>query len=120
MNRYLSRAFALLLVFLAGQAAAQTYPNRVVRVVVPFGTGATSDLVARLISDRLTTSMGQPFIVENRTGAGGTIGTEYVAKSAPDGYTLVLSTAATPISASVYHNLKYDTAAFASVIVLTH
>ena len=120
MKHVIARTLALLLVVLAGHAVAQTYPNRVVRVVVPFGPGATSDIVARMISDRMTVAMGQPFIVENRTGAGGTIGTEYVAKSPPDGYTLVLSTAATPISASVYHNLKYDTAAFASVIVLTH
>jgi len=120
MNRFLSRAIALLLIAVAGESLAQNYPNRVVRVVVPFGPGATSDIVARMISDRLTIAMGQPFIVENRTGAGGTIGTEYVAKSPPDGYTILMSTAATPISASVYQNLKYDTSAFASVSVFTH
>ncbi len=114
---------AIAAVFLAASAVplhAQPYPNRVVKVVVPFGTGATSDIVARMISDRLTLALGQPFIVENRAGAGGTIGTEYVAKSPPDGYTLVLSTAATPITASAYRNLKYDTSQFASVTVLTH
>ncbi len=120
----MKRLFALLLPTLlalaAAAALAQPYPNRVVKVVVPFGTGATSDIVARMISDRLTVAMGQPFIVENKPGAGGTIGTEFVAKAPPDGYTLVLSTAATPITASAYHNLKYDTAAFASVVVLTH
>ena len=120
MKRHLLRALALLFFAFAGHAGAQSYPNRVVRVVVPFGPGAPSDIVARMISDRMTVAMGQPFIVENRTGAGGTIGSEYVAKSPPDGYTLVLSTAATPITASVYRDLKYDTAAFASVIVLTH
>jgi tripartite-type tricarboxylate transporter receptor subunit TctC len=118
MKRFFTRACLLFLVTFAVQA--QTYPNRLVKVVVPFGPGATSDIVARMISDRLTIAMGQPFIVENRPGAGGTIGTEFVAKSPPDGYTLVLSTAATPITASAYRNLKYDTAAFASVIVLTH
>ena len=120
----MKRLFALLLPTLlalaAAAALAQPYPNRVVKVVVPFGTGATSDIVARMISDRLTVAMGQPFIVENKPGAGGTIGTELVAKAPPDGYTLVLSTAATPITASAYQNLKYDTAAFASVVVLTH
>ncbi len=120
----MKRLFALLLPTLlalaAAAALAQPYPNRVVKVVVPFGTGATSDIVARMISDRLTVAMGQPFIVENKPGAGGTIGTEFVAKAPPDGYTLVLSTAATPITASAYHNLKYDTAAFTSVVVLTH
>ena len=122
------RAFALLLAVLAfpavlptsALAQAQGYPNRVVKVIVPFGTGATSDIVARMISDRLTVAMGQPFIVENKPGAGGTIGTEFVAKSPPDGYTLVLSTAATPITATAYRNLKYDTSQFASVIVITH
>ena len=120
MKRCLARACVLMLVAVAVQATAQNYPNRLVKVVVPFGTGATSDIVARMISDRLTVALGQPFIVENKPGAGGTIGTEFVAKAPPDGYTLVLSTAATPITASAYRNLKYDTAAFTSVIVLTH
>jgi len=124
MKRFFARACALILAgFLfpaVSQAQAQNYPNRVVKVVVPFGTGATSDIVARLISDRLTVAMGQPFTVENRVGAGGTTGTEFVAKAPPDGYTLVLSTAATPITASAFRNLNYDTSKFASVIVLTH
>ncbi len=122
MKRIVARVGAMLAAaaLFNGPAHAQAYPNRVVKVIVPFGTGATSDIVARMISDRLTVSMGQPFIVENKPGAGGTIGSEYVAKSAPDGYTLLLSTAATPITASAYRNLKYDTAAFTSVTVLTH
>ena len=118
----MKRLFALVLAasLLATQAYAQNYPNRWVRVVVPFGTGAASDIIARVISERLSVAMGQPFIVENRIGAGGTVASEFVAKSPPDGYTLLLSTAATPISASVYQNLKYDTAAFTSVTVFTH
>ena len=121
----MKRLFAFLLVthvlaFAATTAVAQAYPNRVVKVVVPFGTGATSDIVGRMIADRLTVALGQPFLVENRTGAGGTIGTEFVAKSPNDGYTLLVTTAATPISASVFRNLKYDTAAFTSITVLTH
>lgn len=124
MKRHLMRVGARLLFAIAGLAAgvasAQTYPNKVVKVVVPFGTGATSDIVARMISDRLSAATGQPFIVDNRPGAGGTIGTEFVAKAPPDGYTILLSTAATPISASVFRNLKYDTAAFSSIVVLTH
>ena len=122
MKCYAVRACAMIVAafLLPVSAYAQGYPNRVVKVIVPFGTGATSDIVARMISDRLTVATGQPFIVENKPGAGGTIGTEFVAKSPPDGYTLVLSTAATPITSSAYRNLKYDTSAFASVIVLTH
>ncbi len=120
MERSITRAAALVLMVIAGHIHAQSYPSRPVKVVVPFGTGAASDTIARLISDRLTQSMGQPFLVENRAGAGGTIGTELVFKSPPDGYTLALSTAATPITASAFRGLKYDTAAFASVTVFTH
>ena len=104
----------------AAVVAAQGYPNRPVRVIVPFATGAASDTLARLVSDRLTQSTGQPFVVENRPGAGGVVGSEFVAKAPADGYTLMLSTAATPISATAYSGLKYDTAAFTSVTVLTH
>ena len=104
----------------AAVVAAQGYPNRPVRVIVPFATGAASDTLARLVSDRLTQATGQPFVVENRPGAGGVVGSEFVAKAPADGYTLMLSTAATPISATAYPGLKYDTAAFTSVTVLTH
>ncbi len=118
------RALALSLAMLAGAtgstAWAQAYPNRAVKIIVPFATGSTSDILGRTIGDRLTQAMGQPFVVDNRPGAGGTIGSEFVAKSPPDGYTLLLSTAATPITASAYPSLKYDTGQFASVTVLTH
>ena len=113
-------ALALTLAAAAGAAVAQAYPNKPVRVVVPFGPGTTSDLVGRMIADRLSASLGQPFIVENRTGAGGTIGSDVVAKAAPDGYTILQSTAATPITAVMYKNLAYDTSKFVSVTVFTH
>jgi len=72
-------------------AAAQSdYPNRPVKIVVPFSAGGIVDSIARLVGDKLQAHYGQPFVVENRTGAGGAIGTDYVAKSAPDGYTLLL------------------------------
>ena len=111
---------AIALSLAAAVVAAQGYPNRPVRVIVPFATGAASDTLARLVSDRLTQSTGQPFVVENRPGAGGVVGSEFVAKAPADGYTLMLSTAATPISATAYPGLKYDTAAFTSVTVLTN
>ena len=111
---------AIALSLAAAVVAAQGYPNRTVRVIVPFATGAASDTLARLVSDRLTQSTGQPFVVENRPGAGGVVGSEFVAKAPADGYTLMLSTAATPISATAYPGLKYDTAAFTSVTVLTN
>ena len=120
MKRFLPGLASLLLALAATQAASQTYPNKPVRVIVPFAAGAASDTIARVISERLTAAMGQPFLVENRAGAGGTIANDFVAKAAPDGYTLLISTAALPISASAFHNLKYDTAAFTSITVFSH
>ncbi len=111
---------ASLFALAAMPAAAQTYPTKPVRVIVPFATGSASDILGRTVADRLTQALGQPFLVENRPGAGGTIGTEVVAKAPPDGYTLLVTTAATPITASAFRSLKYDTAAFASITVLTH
>jgi tripartite-type tricarboxylate transporter receptor subunit TctC len=77
----------LSLALLAGtaQALAQTYPNRPVRVIVAFAPGTTSDIIGRMFAERLSQSMGQPFVVENRTGAGGTIGAEAVARAPADG-----------------------------------
>ena len=111
---------ALLLLLIATHAVAQTYPNKPGRVIVPFATGSASDFIGRMVADRLTAALGQPFLVENRPGAGGTIGTEVVAKAPPDGYTLLVTTAATPITATAFRGLKYDTAALASIAVLTH
>lgn len=111
---------ALTLSAVATGIAAQPYPNRPVKVIVPFATGAASDIIARQVFDRVGAAMGQGFAVENRPGAGGTVGSEFGAKAAPDGYTLLISTAALPISAGVYKNLRYDSNAFASVTVMTH
>ncbi len=120
MKRMIRSTAALVLALGVTSAVAQNYPSKPVKVIVPFGTGSASDVIGRTIADRLTVALGQPFIVENRPGAGGTIGSDIVAKSAPDGYTLLVTTAATPISATAFRNLKYDTAAFTSITVLTH
>ena len=112
---------SLCLAAAAATAHAQAYPAKPVKLIVAFAPGTTSDIIGRMFADRLTQTMGQPFVVENRTGAGGTIGAESVAKAAPDGYTLLLSTAALPVSAHVYPSLKYDTGKeFASVSVISH
>ena len=120
MKPLLSLLASLFFCLVAGQAAANGYPGKPVRVVVPFAAGSASDTVARMISERLTAGLGQPFLVENRVGAGGTIANDFVAKSPPDGYTLLISTAALPIAATAFPNLKYETASFASVTVFTH
>jgi tripartite-type tricarboxylate transporter receptor subunit TctC len=121
LARLLALPFALLVLSAALPAPAQDYPVRPVRLVVAFAPGTTSDIIGRMIAEKLTQQMGQPFVVENRTGAGGTIGAETVAKAEPDGHTLLLSTAALPVSAHVYPNLRYNTAKdFASVTVISH
>jgi len=91
--------FTLLLASLlfTGAVAAQAYPNRAVKVVVPWPPGQATDIAARVVAEKLQTVLGQPFVIENRPGAGGALGTEVVAKSAPDGYT-ILAASSGPIS----------------------
>ena len=86
-------ALAISLVAFGASAQAQTYPDRPIRLIAPFPAGGLADVLARAVGDELTRSLGQPVIVENRTGAGGNIGAEAVARSAPDGYTLMMSSA---------------------------
>jgi tripartite-type tricarboxylate transporter receptor subunit TctC len=100
--------FAGVALLIAGAAAAQTYPARPVRIVVPFPPGGTSDILARTIGARLGESLGQPVVVENRPGAGGNIAADHVAKSPPDGYTLIMGTSSLAISQSLYKKLSYD------------
>src|SRR6267378_4221733 len=89
-------------------AWAQTYPTRSVRLVVGLPPGGSSDLSARLLGPWLSERLGQPFIIENRPGAGSNIGTEAVVNSAPDGYTLLMITAANAINASLYDKLNFN------------
>jgi tripartite-type tricarboxylate transporter receptor subunit TctC len=90
-------------------AFAQAYPTRPVKVVVPFPAGGTTDILARHVSQKLGERLGQQFVVDNRAGAGGNIGTEYTAKSEPDGYTIMMGTIGThSINISLYNKLGYD------------
>jgi tripartite-type tricarboxylate transporter receptor subunit TctC len=91
-------------------AGAQQYPTRLVRIVVPYGAGGAVDLVARLVAQELTKRMGQTVLVENRTGGGGNIAMESVARAQPDGYTLLMASPALTINPSLYDNLSYDPA----------
>jgi tripartite-type tricarboxylate transporter receptor subunit TctC len=94
---------------LTAPAAAQPYPARPVRIVVPFAPGGAVDLVARTVAQRLTDGMGQTFVVDNRGGAGGTIGTDIVAKARPDGYTVLVGSMGVAVNAVLYPRLPYDT-----------
>lgn len=94
---------------LAAAAGAQPYPSRPIRVVVPFAPGGAVDLVARTLAPKLNEALGQPVIVDNRSGAGGTIGTDIVAKARPDGHTLLAASMGVAVNAVLYPKLPYDT-----------
>jgi len=95
---------------LAGTVAAQPYPSKSVRIIVPFPAGGAVDVLARMVGAKLSELFGQPVIVENRPGAGGNIASDVVAKSAPDGYTILQTTPGQAISPSLYRSLPYDAA----------
>jgi tripartite-type tricarboxylate transporter receptor subunit TctC len=102
---------ALLSCFLgvtASAALAQAYPNKPIKLIVPFAPGGFTDVVARILGQKLSVSLGQPFVIENKAGAGSTIGTDFVAKAAPDGYTLVMVSTTHVISPAIYPKLPYD------------
>jgi tripartite-type tricarboxylate transporter receptor subunit TctC len=88
--------------------SAQDYPNRPVRVVIPFAPGGSNDIVGRFISDQLSKRLGSPFVVDNRGGAGGTMGTDIVAKAKPDGYTLLLISTPHTANSTLYKKLAYN------------
>ena len=90
-------------------ALAQAWPTRPIRAIVPFGAGSAADVIPRLVFDQLSRQLGQPIVVENRAGAGGTIGTATVAKAEPDGHTILATASALTIAPSIYKSLPYDT-----------
>ena len=93
----------------AAPAASQTYPNRPIRLIVPYTPGGTIDAYARALSRQVEAQMGQPIVIDNRPGANGILGADTVAKAAPDGYTLLNQAASFVINASMYKKLPYDT-----------
>jgi len=120
---YLARiALALFAFAFATGAAGQAYPSKPIRIIVPFAAGGTSDILARFIGPKLTEAWGQPVIVENKTGANGNVAAEYVARSAPDGYTVMLGDiGALSIAPSVYPSLPFDPAKdFSPVIMVSY
>jgi tripartite-type tricarboxylate transporter receptor subunit TctC len=115
----MQRLFILLALIASGAALAQTYPAKPVRVVVPFPPGGGTDIVARTVTPKMAEILGQPFVIENRAGAGGNIGTEAVAKSPADGYTLLVASASTAINTTLVPNLSWTFSRdFAPVVLM--
>jgi len=109
MNLVRKLAASLCFALAAGAAGAQGYPNKPVKLVVPFTAGSATDILARTVGQKLTEIWGQSVVVDNRPGAGGTIGTAIVAKSPPDGYTLLVNSAAHAYNPWIYPTLSFDT-----------
>ena len=106
MKRILAALFAAAL---ASAAFAQAWPTKPIRFIVPYPPGGTSDILARTIGEKLGTALGQTIVVENKPGANGNVGADYVAKASPDGYTFLLADiGAIAISPSVYPSLPFD------------
>ena len=111
MTKFARSNFLLLVALLFAQlATAQTWPTKPVKIVVPFTAGSATDILARTAGQKLQDMWGQPVVIDNRPGAGGTIGTGIVAKSPPDGYTLLVNSAAQAYNPAIYPNLPFDTA----------
>ena len=110
----------LLLLSLAASAVAQSYPSRPIRLIVPFAPGGSADLVGRLLAQQLSESVGQPVVVENKGGASGMLGNDYVAKSPPDGYTLSVGTLGPfAVNQTLYEHVPYDNIRDFAPITLT-
>jgi len=101
--------FILALLFATFASAQDSYPSRPIKLVVPFPPGGATDIVGRLVAQKLQEALGQPVVVENKAGGGSNIGSDQVAKAAPDGYTLLLGTIANATNMSIYKSMPYDT-----------
>jgi tripartite-type tricarboxylate transporter receptor subunit TctC len=110
MKRYLLAISAFALSLFVFDAAAQAWPTKPLRAIVPVGAGSSTDIVHRLVLEQLSAQLGQPIVVENRVGAGGTIGSAVVAKSEPDGYTILAHGSALTIAPALYKGLPYHPA----------
>src|SRR5262249_53018585 len=95
-------------VFASAAARAEDFPTRPIRIVGGFGAGSGADITARVVGARMSELLGQPIVVENKTGAGSSIGADYVAHASPDGYTLFMATISQPINAAVTPHLNFN------------
>lgn len=116
---HIARTLIALLALLFSGIAYADYPERSVKIIVPISAGSTTDAIARLVAERLRTPLGQSVVVENVTGAGGSVGTAAVARAPADGYTLLVASSAHTVNPAIYKNLPYNTTAdFSAVSVL--
>lgn len=107
-SKLVFHATAIALCLASGSASAQAWPSRPISLVVPFPAGGTTDVLARAVGQELSKNLGQPVVVESKPGAGATLGADFVAKSKPDGYTLLMGAVHHTIATSVYKKLPYD------------
>lgn len=105
----MKKILLFLLLLISGPAASQAFPNKALRVIVPFTAGSGTDITARTVSERIAVQIGHPVVVENRPGAGGTIGQALVAKADPDGYTILMHSSSQTVTPSTYPGLPFDT-----------
>ena len=108
MNKSIRLICVLAGIFAGTAARAEGWPARLIKATIPFGAGSAADVVPRLVFDRLAIELGQPIVIENRAGAGGTLGTGMVAKADPDGYSLLANSNALTITPAIFANLPYD------------
>lgn len=119
MNRSIRIICLLSGVLAAVTAHAENWPSRLIKATIPFGAGSAADVVPRLFFDRLAVELGQPIVIENRVGAGGTLGTAMVAKADPDGYNILANSTALTITPAIFANLSYDVSRdLASVLMI--
>src|SRR3979490_1191505 len=119
MRKSIRLMFVLSSFFLSLTAHAENWPSRLIKATIPFGAGSATDVVPRLVFDRLAIELGQPIVIENRVGAGGTLGTAMVAKADPDGYSILANSSALTITPAIFANLSYDVSKdLASVLMI--
>jgi tripartite-type tricarboxylate transporter receptor subunit TctC len=108
MQAHLKRLTILTCLLLSVPAAAQTWPSHIIKATIPFGAGSATDVVPRMFFEKLSTELGQTIVVENRAGAGGTVGTAAVVRAEPDGYTILAHSSAITIAPAIFTDLTYD------------
>jgi tripartite-type tricarboxylate transporter receptor subunit TctC len=119
LNKYIRLICVLATFFATSVAHAETWPSHLIKAIIPFGAGSAADVVPRLFFDRLAAELGQPIVIENRAGAGGTLGTAMVVKADPDGYSILANSSALTIAPAIFPNLTFDTSRdLASVLMI--